>query len=70
MKALIIIEWIIFFLLAVPVAYLFFFAVMSKLKKKKKYAKSHKNSRIVIVFPAYKEDSVIEQSINAALCQN
>ena len=70
MKALIIIEWIIFFMLAVPVAYLFFFAVMSKLKKKKKYAESHKNSRIVIIIPAYKEDSVIEQSINAALCQN
>lgn len=63
-----IIEWVIFGLLCMPVAYLLFFAIASKLPlHKKRNEATEKN--ILVLFPAYKEDLVIEDSVKSVLNQ-
>src|SRR5574344_2085966 len=54
-----IIEWTLFFLLGVPVAYFLVFSLASLSKRKGKRAGISKQRRFIALIPAYKADSVI-----------
>ncbi|MDD2250517.1 MAG: glycosyltransferase family 2 protein [Candidatus Cloacimonetes bacterium] len=68
-ESIIILDWILFTCTALSVAYLCFFAFLSLLKRPNSYPQSDKTSRILILFPAYKEDSVIEFSVKSVINQ-
>ena len=53
-----------FFLLGTSVLYLFVFALLSHIKRKDIYPAAGKLHRFVILYPAYKEDRVIENAIS------
>ena len=59
-----------FFLLGTSVLYLFVFALLSHIKRKDIYPAAGKLHRFVILYPAYKEDRVIENAISNFLEQN
>lgn len=59
-----------FFVLGLSVAYLFFFAVIALRKRQDEYPPAKKLHRFVVLFPAYKEDAVIENAIVSLLQQN
>lgn len=59
-----------FFLLGTSVLYLFVFALLSHIKRKDIYPAVGKLHRFVILYPAYKEDRVIENAISNFLEQN
>lgn len=61
-----IILYILFFF---PVIYIFFFSIYSFKKSTIKYKPTLRNYRFVIFIPAYKEDSVIEKSVDSILSQ-
>lgn len=63
------IDWILFFLMAVSVGYLFVFAFFSLWGGKKKYPTAAKKYSFVVLIPAYKEDRVIEDSVKSLLYQ-
>lgn len=69
-EIIIVIDWILFIYVAMSVAYLCFFAFLSLLKSSEPYPKSDKKSPILILFPAYKEDKVIESSVQSILTQD
>lgn len=56
-------DTICFFIFSVFIVYLFLFSVFSLKKRKTTYPAANKNHRFVVLFPAYMEDAVIEQSI-------
>ncbi|WP_321332106.1 glycosyltransferase family 2 protein [uncultured Bacteroides sp.] len=64
------INLLIFYLLAVSVSYLFIYAIASKFYRRHKYPHTEKYNRFAVLFPAYKEDKVIEQSVISFLQQN
>ncbi len=59
-----------FFLLGTSVLYLFVFALLSHIKRKDIYPAADKLHRFVILYPAYKEDRVIENAISNFLEQD
>lgn len=69
-EGIIILDWILFTYTALSVAYLCFFAFLSLFKRSESYPQSDKKNRILILFPAYKEDKVIESSVQSILEQD
>lgn len=67
--ALHIIDYILFTVASLNVAYLLFFAVVSKLRFPKTCAETRKCHRFAVLFPAYKEDRVIVQAVQNFLLQ-
>ena len=59
-----------FFLLGTSVLYLFVFALLSHIKRKDTYPAAGKLHRFVILYPAYKEDRVIENAVSNFLEQD
>ncbi|WP_321437495.1 glycosyltransferase [uncultured Bacteroides sp.] len=62
-------DTILFFLMAISVGYLFVFAVASMSRMNYSYPLAKKKYRFAILFPAYKEDKVIEQTMQSFLQQ-
>jgi len=58
-----------FIVLGLSAVYLFIFAIMSHRKVSYSYPQAKKANRIIVFFPAYKEDNVIEEAINSFLNQ-
>ncbi|WP_298651191.1 glycosyltransferase [uncultured Proteiniphilum sp.] len=69
-ESIIILDWILFTYVALSVVYLCFFAFLSLFKRSESYPQSDKKNRILVLFPAYKEDKVIESSVQSILTQN
>lgn len=67
---LFVIDHLLFFILAVSVLYLFVFAIASKKKRKFQYPEAKKKHRFAVLYPAYKEDKVIEMAAGSFLAQN
>lgn len=65
-----IIDAVIFLIFALSVCYLFIFAFMSMGKRKNAYPKAAKNYKFAVLYPAYREDNVITNSVKAFLRQN
>lgn len=66
------IDWILFIPLALCVGYLFFFAIASRFQSHlidRKF-KPQKQHRFLVLFPAYKEDRVIADSVSSFLKQD
>ncbi|WP_455585204.1 glycosyltransferase family 2 protein [Bacteroides sp.] len=70
--ALILIDWIVFLPLALCVGYLLFFAVASRFRSHliDEGRESYKQHRFLVLFPAYKEDRVITESVGNFLQQD
>lgn len=64
-----IVDTVLFGLLFIQVAYLFIFALFSLRKVQSAYPPAQKKHDFLILFPAYKEDLVIEQAIDCFLKQ-
>jgi cellulose synthase/poly-beta-1,6-N-acetylglucosamine synthase-like glycosyltransferase len=64
------IEKLIFIYLCLAVIYLFLFSFFSLWERKHKHPVSPKKIKFLILIPAYKEDSVIMDSVNSALAQD
>jgi len=62
-------DTILFFLMAISVGYLFVFAAASMSRRNSPYPLAKKKYRFAILFPAYKEDKVIEQTAQSFLQQ-
>ena len=69
-EVFILIDNILFALLAISVAYFTLFSIFSLWGFKKKYTRSSKKFKILILIPAYKEDNVIMDSVNSILNQD
>ncbi len=65
-----IIDWTLYIPLALSVCYLFVYAVASKFYRAPHFPEANKLRRFVVLFPAYKEDKVIIQSIEDFLQQD
>lgn len=65
-----IIDQISFLLFFISVAYLLIFAIFSHGKRDEAYPPADKKHRILVLFPAYKEDNVILVSVRSFLRQN
>ncbi|WP_071146348.1 glycosyltransferase [Bacteroides ihuae] len=63
-------EILLFYFLTLSVSYLFVFAVASKFYHRRKYPLTEKVKRFAVLFPAYKEDKVILQSVTSFLQQD
>lgn len=63
-------EWLAFILLAYSVLYLSFFSVAARFGKTLRFATARQKRKIVILIPAYREDQVIFDSVEACLCQD
>lgn len=63
-------EAIVFLLFLIAVLYLFIFAVFSLRKRKYHYPPADKKYRYAVLFPAYKEDYVIINSVTSFFQQN
>lgn len=68
-QALHIIDYILFTLASLSTVYLLFFAIASKLKRRKLYLETEKHHRFAVIFPAYKEDRVIVKAVRNFLQQ-
>jgi len=64
-----IIDSILFFLMALSMGYLLIFAAASISKRNYSYTIAKKKYRFAVLFPAYKEDKVIERSVRSFLQQ-
>ncbi|MDD2797836.1 MAG: glycosyltransferase family 2 protein [Bacteroidales bacterium] len=65
-----IIDLILYLLYWIPVSYLGFFAVASVFRKKEPAPSLQNARKFVILLPAYKEDGVIEESVQSCLDQD
>lgn len=63
------IDSILFFLMAISVGYLFIFAAAGMAKAAYSYPQATKKYRFAVLFPAYKEDKVIEFAVHSFLQQ-
>jgi cellulose synthase/poly-beta-1,6-N-acetylglucosamine synthase-like glycosyltransferase len=61
---------LIYFYIAVSIAYLAVFSLASQCKRKEEYLPASPRFRFLILFPAYKEDTVICESVKTALRQD
>ncbi len=59
-----------YILMLLSVGYLFVFAFFSMFGGKKRYPVSSKKLKFAVIIPAYKEDSVIEESVKSMLAQD
>jgi len=64
-----ILDWVIFCIVALSVLYLFVFVIASKFYRVRKYPQTDKKNRILVLYPAYKEDRVILTSVENFLLQ-
>ena len=64
------IEPLLFIILITPIVYLVIFSLGSNVKRKNKTVISESKSRYAVIFPAYKEDRVIIDSVTSFLCQD
>ena len=64
------IELILFYMLSISAGYVLVFALASKLYRKRKYKQNDTYNRFAVLFPAYKEDKVIVQSVISFLEQD
>lgn len=60
-------DWILFLPLALCVGYLLLYAIASKFYRTPRYPQATKQHRFAVLFPAYKEDRVIVQSVRTLL---
>lgn len=65
-----IIDWILYIPLALCVAHLLIYAIASKFYRSPHYPEARTLRRIVVLFPAYKEDRVILSSVRSFLDQD
>ncbi len=65
-----IIDWVLFVGVAFTVLYLLFFAIAALFKRKDRFPEPHKQNRILVLIPAYKEDTVIENTVRTFLQQS
>jgi len=64
------IDGLLFVYIGLSIFYLFLFAIFSRLKRSYQHPESSKKGRIVVLFPSYGEDRVIESSVLSFLEQN
>lgn len=69
-KYLLLGDAVLFLLFLIPVLYLFIFALFSLKKRKDKYPVAKKKYRFAVLFPAYKEDGVILETVQSFLGQD
>ena len=69
-KVISILDLIFFLLIFLSVSYLLFFAIFSQKKQDSHYRPARKKHRILVLFPAYKEDRVIIDSVRSFLEQD
>lgn len=62
-------DTILFFFMALSVGYLVVFAIAGMSKRDYSYPPAKKKYRFAVLYPAYKEDKVIEQAVNSFLQQ-
>lgn len=67
---MIIIDWILFTLLALCVCYLLLYAITSKFYRTPRFPEARTLRRFIVFFPAYKEDRVIASSVRSFLQQD
>ncbi|GAA6255397.1 glycosyltransferase family 2 protein [Bacteroides sp. f07] len=67
---MIIIDWILFALLALCVCYLLLYAIASKFYRTPRFPEARTLRRFIVFFPAYKEDRVIASSVRSFLQQD
>lgn len=67
---MIIIDWILFTLLALCVCYLLLYAIASKFYRTPRFPEACTLRRFIVFFPAYKEDRVIASSVRSFLQQD
>jgi len=65
-----VLDLVVFVLILVPVIYLFTFALFAQKRKPVPYPAAEKNHHFLILFPAYKEDKVIVESVRDFYKQN
>ena len=65
-----IIDWILYIPLAFCVCYLLLYAIASKCYRAPQYPEARMLRRVVVLFPAYKEDRVILASVESFLEQD
>lgn len=65
-----ILDWLLFLVFSINVVYLFVFALASRLPKKKYFPKAEEKKSIAVLIPSYKEDAVIEESVESCLKQD
>ena len=65
-----IIDLIFFLLILLSVVYLLIFAIFAQGKREKPYPSARKQHRILVLFPAYREDRVIVESVRSFLGQD
>jgi cellulose synthase/poly-beta-1,6-N-acetylglucosamine synthase-like glycosyltransferase len=63
-------DWAIFTIMALSVFYLIVFVVASKFYRDRHYPESTKINKVLVLFPAYREDAVILSSVESFLLQN
>ena len=69
-KIVFIIDFIFFLLISLSVLYLLYFAIFSQKKQDSCHRPARKKHRILVLFPAYKEDRVIIDSVRSFLKQD
>lgn len=70
MKIIYLFDQVLFVLMALTVFYLFVFSLCSMWSKSEKILPGKKRKKIAVLIPAYKEDSVIMESVNSMLSQD
>jgi len=65
-----ILDWVIFILVALSVLYLIIYGIASKFYREKQFPDTKDFRKVLVLFPAYKEDSVIVNSVNEFLKQD
>ena len=65
-----IIDWILYIPLVFCVCYLLLYAIASKFYRAPQYPEARTLRRIVVLFPAYKEDRVIVAFLNRIIRRN
>lgn len=65
-----IIDWIIFAIVAITVAYIFFFSIAGLFNKHQEVPRSKRQNRFIILIPSYKQDKIILNTVSSILGQN
>lgn len=63
-------DWVVFLLLSLCVSYLLFFAIASRFYRPRRFETTDRRLRFAVLFPAYKADNVIIQSVTSFLQQD
>jgi len=65
-----VLDWVIFVMVALSVLYLIIYGIASKFYREKQFPDTKDIRKVLILFPAYREDSVILNSVNEFLKQD